>query len=145
MRADLFAFATACAFCGVALYINIVEQPARLALDARSVMREWLFSDRRRFVMLTVLAIISALSGDARYVSTGDVRWLIGGTIILASWPYAYFVMIPVNSLLYDIRRNAPASMIRDLMRDWGLLEWGQTAIGLAAAWIFAWVLVSPA
>jgi hypothetical protein len=100
--------------------------------------------NRRGFVMLAVLAIISALSGYAEYVGTGDVRWLIGGTIILASWPYAYFVMIPVNVLLYDARRNAPASVILDLMRDWGLLEWGQTAIGLSAACMLAWTFVSP-
>ena len=145
MRPDLFAFATACAFFGAALYVNIVEQPARLALDARSIVREWMPSNRRGFLMLAVLAIISALSGYAEYVGTGDVRWLIGGTIILATWPYAYFVMIPVNVLLYDARRNAPASVIRDLMRDWGLLEWGQTAIGLSAACMFAWTFVSPA
>jgi hypothetical protein len=34
MRPDLIAFATACAFVGAALYVNVVEQP--LALDARS-------------------------------------------------------------------------------------------------------------
>jgi hypothetical protein len=145
LRSGLFAFATACAFFGAALYVNIVEQPARLALDARSIVREWMPSNRRGFVMLAVLAIISALSGYAEYVGTGDVRWLIGGTIILASWPYAYFVMIPVNVLLYDARRNAPASVIRELVRDWGLLEWGQTAIGLSAACMFAWILASPA
>jgi hypothetical protein len=94
--------------------------------------------------MLAVLAIISAISGYADFLRTGDVRSLIGGTIILASWPYAYFVMTPVNVLLYDLRRNAPASSIRELVRDWGLLEWGQTAIGLAAACMFAWSLVLP-
>ena len=145
MRPDLFAFATACAFFGAALYVNIVEQPARLALDARSVIREWTSSNRRGFVMLAILAVISSLSGYAQYVRTGDVRWLIGGTIILASLPYAYFVMTPVNILLYGVRRNAPASAIRELMRDWGLLEWGQTAIGLAAACMFAWPFVQPA
>jgi hypothetical protein len=29
-------------------------------------------------------------------------------------------------------------------MRDWGLLEWGQTAIGLGAACMFAWPIVLP-
>jgi hypothetical protein len=145
MRPDLFAFAAACAFLGAALYINIVEQPARLALDAHAIMREWVPSNRRGFVLLAVIAIISAFAGYAHYERSGDVRYLIGGTIILASWPYAYFVMTPVNVLLYVVRRNAPASMVRDLMRDWGLLEWGQTAIGLAAACIFAWAMLLPA
>ena len=144
MQPDLFAFAAACAFFGATLYVNIVEQPARLVLDARSMIREWMPSNRRGFVMLAVLAIISAISGYADFLRTGDVRSLIGGTIILASWPYAYFVMTPVNVLLYDLRRNAPGSSIRELVRDWGLLEWGQTAIGLAAACMFAWSLVLP-
>jgi hypothetical protein len=30
-------------------------------------------------------------------------------------------------------------------MRDWGVLEWGQTVIGLAAALMFAWTLLAPA
>jgi hypothetical protein len=51
--------------------------------------------------MLATLAIVSALSAYVEYIRTSDVRWLIGGTMIIASWPYAYFVMIPVNGLLY--------------------------------------------
>jgi Domain of unknown function (DUF1772) len=145
MRFDLFAFAIACAFSGAALYINVVEQPARLTLDARSIVREWMRSNRRGFLMLATLAVISALSGYTEYFrSGGDVRWLIGATIVLASWPYAYFVMTPVNILLYVVRRTAPPSPTRKLMRDWGLLEWGQTAIGLAAACMFAWPIVMP-
>jgi hypothetical protein len=145
MRSGLFAFATACAFFGAALYINIVEQPARLALDARSIVREWMTGNRRGFLMLAVLAIISALSGYAYWVRTSDVRWLVGAIIILASWPYAYFVMTPVNIWLYVMRRNAQPSVIRELTRDWGLLEWGQTAIGFGAACMFAWPIVVPA
>jgi hypothetical protein len=84
--------------------------------------------------MFAMLSIISALTSYVEYVRTGDMRWLLGRTIILAGWPYAYFVIIPLNNLLYGVLRNAPASMIRELVRDWGLLEWGQTAIGLGAA-----------
>jgi hypothetical protein len=144
MRSGLFAFAIACAFFGAALYINIVEQPSRLSLDARSIIREWIPSNRRDFVMLAVLAIVSALSGYTDYICSGDVRWLIGGTIILSSLPYAYFVITPVNILLYGARRNAPLSTIRELVRDWGLLEWGQTAVGLAASCMYGWPIAMP-
>jgi hypothetical protein len=144
MLLGLFAFATAWAFLGSALYINIVEQPSRLSLDARSIIREWIPSNRRGFVMLAVLAIISALSGYTDYIRSGDVRWLIGGTIILSSLPYAYFVITPVNILLSGARRNAPPSTIRELVRDWGLLEWGQTAISLAASCMYGWPIAMP-
>src|SRR6267154_1053016 len=86
MRPGLLAFAAASAFVGAALYINLVEQPARLALDARSMVREWAPSNRRGFVMLASLAVISAISAYVDFTCTGDVRWLISGTVILASW-----------------------------------------------------------
>jgi hypothetical protein len=145
MPLDLIAFAAACAFIGAALYVNVVEQPARLSLEPRAMVREWIASNRRGFILMAVLAVISALSGYASYFrSGGDVRWLIGATIILASWPYAYYVMTPVNILLHVVRRSAPPSPTRKLIRDWGLLEWGQTAIGIAAACMLAWPIVLP-
>jgi Domain of unknown function (DUF1772) len=69
----------------------------------------------------------------------------IGGTVILASWPYAYFVVVPVNIWLCAIPADAARSAARELMRDWGLLEWGQTAIGFGACCVFAWALALPA
>ena len=87
MRPGLFAFSLASLFLGAALYINVVEQPARLALDARSMVREWVPSNRRAFVMLSSLAIISAILAYVDYARTGDVRWIIGGTVMLASRP----------------------------------------------------------
>jgi hypothetical protein len=102
-------------------------------------------SNRRGFVMLAALAVISAIPAYVHFGLTGDVRWLLGGFVILASWPYAYFVMLPVNIWLYVLPPGAARSAVRELMRDWGLLEWGQTAIGLAACCLFAWALVLPA
>jgi hypothetical protein len=144
VRPGLLAFAAASAFLGAALYINIVEQPARLKLDAASEIREWTPSNRRGFIMLALLAVISALLAYADYARSGDMRWTIGGTLIVASWLFGYFVMTPVNIRLYAIPPGAPTSIVRGLMRDWGMLEWGQTAIGLAAWCVFAWILALP-
>jgi hypothetical protein len=145
MRSGLFAFAVASAFVGAALYVNFVEQPARLQLDPKSMVREWAPSNRRGFVMLSAFAIVSAIAAYVEYAPTGDVDWIVGGTVILASWPYAYFVVVPVNIWLCAISPDAAPSAARELMRDWGLLEWGQTAIGIGACYVFAIALeLSP-
>jgi hypothetical protein len=145
MQLGYLALAAACAFVGAALYINLVEQPARLTLAPRAMLHEWAPSNRRGFVLMSILAVISSVLAYADYARTGDARWLIGGTIILASLPYAYFVIMPVNIELYALERGAPASTAREVMRDWGLVEWGYTAIGVWACALLIWALSTPA
>jgi hypothetical protein len=53
-------------------------------------------------------------------------------------------VMVPVNVWLCAVPLARPVSPVRKLMRDWGLLEWGQALIGFAAVCDFAWVLGWP-
>jgi hypothetical protein len=143
MRPGLYAFAAAASFLGATTYIGLVEQPARLALSG-ATLREWKWSNRRGTLVLSVFAVLSTILAYIQFKTNGDVRWLIGGTIILANWPYAYFVMMPVNVLLFVIPLGTAVSPLRKLMRDWGLLEWGHVLIGFAAACVFAWALELP-
>lgn len=145
MRTGLYAFAAAASFLGAAIYIGIVEQPARLRLSSAAMIKEWTLSNRRGTLTLSVFAVISAVLAYIQFRDSGDVRWLIGGTIILASWPYAYFVMVPVNVWICAIPPGRAVSPARKLMRDWGVLEWGHALIGLAATCVFAWALELPA
>jgi hypothetical protein len=144
MWPGLYAFAAAAAFLGAAVYIGLVEQPARLALGGRAMIKEWAQSNHRGTVMMSALVVVSAILGFIQFKTDGDVRWIIGGVIILASWPYANFVMVPVNIWLCAVPLARPVSPVRKLMRDWGLLEWGQALIGFAAVCDFAWVLGWP-
>ena len=145
MRPGLYAFAAAASFLGATTYIGLVEQPARLALSGAAMLREWKWSNRRGTPVLSVFSVVSAILAYIQLKTNGDVRWLIGGTIVLASWPYAYFVMTPVNIWLFAIAPGTAISPARRLMRDWGLLEWGHALIGLVAAGVFAWALDQPA
>jgi hypothetical protein len=145
MRPGLYAFAAAAGFLGAAIYIGLVEQPARLALGPRAMLREWMLSNRRGALVLSVMAVVSAILGFIQFKANSDVRWIIGGVTILASWPYAYFVMMPVNVWLFAIAPGKAVSPARKLMRDWGFLEWGHAVIGLAAVGAFAWALEWPA
>jgi hypothetical protein len=144
MRPGLYAFAVAAAFLGATIYISLVEQPARLKLDGRSMIQEWKRSNRRGTLVLSMLAALSATIAFIQFRMNGDIRWAIGGITILASWPYAYFVMMPVNIWLFVIPLGKPVSPIRKLMRDWGVLEWGHALIALAACCAFAWPLQMP-
>jgi anthrone oxygenase-like protein len=140
MLLGTLALAFAAAFSGATLYINLVEQPARLALDDNGLLSEWRPSDRRGFALLQSLALIAAVLGLASYFETQDVRWLIGAIIIVASWPYTYFAMVPMNNRILAISASEPGAA-RDLVRAWGLLEYGQSAIGLVACGAFVWAL----
>jgi hypothetical protein len=144
MRPGLYAFAAAAGFLGAAVYIGLVEQPARLALGARAMMREWMPSNWRGTLILSVLAAVSAILAYIQFRTNDDIRWIIGGAVILASWPYTYFLMTPVNIWLSAIAPGRAISPARRLMRDWGLLEWGHALIGLVAVGVFAWALDRP-
>ena len=144
MQPGLFAFAAGSAFVGAALYTNVVEQPARIGLDVRAMVREWIISNRRGFILLSTLAILSAVLAYMQFGLNRDVRWSIGGAVIVASWPYAYFVVNPLNVWLWTLPPDVPDSPVRSLVRKWGLLEWGQTAIGIGGCCFMAWALLVP-
>ena len=79
--------------------------------------------------MLASLALISAIAAYVDFARTGDVRWLMGGTVILASWPYSYFV-VPVNFWLCAIPGPGHRSVVREeivkVLRHLMLLKTGR-------------------
>src|ERR1700677_1346035 len=98
MTAGTFALAFAAALAGAGLYVNGVEQPARLALDDAAMLKEWGPSDRGRVPRMAALARISAIAGLSAYFEAGDVTFALGAVIAASSWPYTLFVMGPVNN-----------------------------------------------
>jgi hypothetical protein len=138
MSPGSLALAFAAAFSGAALYINLVEQPARLALDDEAMLDEWTPSDHRGVALLAGLALASAVLGLLQYFESQDVRWAIGALFIILTWPYAYFVMAPLNDQILTLApRDIGAARV--LVGQWGLLEYGQTALGAIASAVFLW------
>ncbi len=135
-----FALAFASAFAGAAIYVNWVEQPARLALDEEALLREWGPSDSRGVALLAGFALAAAIAGLTAWFETQDVRWAYGALVAIASWPYAFFVMAPLNNQILSLRGRDVAAA-RALIRQWGLIESGFAAIGLVAVVIFLWAL----
>jgi len=140
MSPGSLALALAAAFTGASLYINLVEQPARMALDDGALLSEWRPSDHRGVALLAGLAFVAALFGFAMFFDTHDVRWAIGALAVMLSWPYTFFAIVPMNNRILAVSAGEPAAA-REMVRSWGLLQYGQTAIGAVACAIFLWAL----
>ncbi|MCX7898901.1 MAG: DUF1772 domain-containing protein [Methylocystis sp.] len=135
------ALAAAGAFTGAAFYVNFVEQPARLTLSDEALIKEWEPSDHRGFIVLAGLAALGALFGFIAYRELDDVRWLAGALVLIASWPYAYYAIVPLNNRILALIGADAAHEARKLIDLWGKLELGLVALGALAALIYVWAM----
>jgi hypothetical protein len=137
-----FALATAAAFAGAAIYINLAEQPARLGLDNKAMLAEWKPSYARGFAMQASLALVSALSGFLAFWLMRDWRWLLGALLILANWPYTLLVVLPVNKRLETTVADQADGETRSLISRWGALHGVRSALGFAATVVYLWATI---
>ena len=118
---------------------QLAEQPARLQLDNRSLPAEWKPAYKRGCMMQASLAVAGGLFGLVAFLSTLDWRWLLGAVVLLANWPYTIFVIMPINRHLMDTPPEAATAETRRLIKRWGALHAGRSALGLVATLIFLW------
>ncbi|MBY6242389.1 DUF1772 domain-containing protein [Methylosinus sp. Sm6] len=131
------ALAAAAAFTGASLYVNFVEQPARLRLEDKALLAEWQDSDHRGFVILAGLALLSALCGFFVYKTLDDFRWLVGSAAIIAVWPFMFFAIVPLNNRILALIAAEAGSEARKTIELWGRLEFVLTALGALATAVF--------
>ncbi|MBX9840198.1 MAG: DUF1772 domain-containing protein [Xanthobacteraceae bacterium] len=137
------ALICAALFAGAAVFINVAEQPARLALDDRAMLLQWQRSYNRAAPMQAGLAVVSALLGFVAAWQTRDWRWAAGAIAVLANWPYTLLVIKPTNDKLHAMAAEQDSADARRMVVSWGHLHAGRSALGIAAVLIDLWALVS--
>lgn len=142
MVIGLLALMAAAIFFGAAIYVNVAEQPARLALDDRALLSEWKPSYKRGAAMQAPLALIGFALGMIAWWQSSHPGFLIGAIAMVAPWPWTLFGIKPTNDALLatDPERAGPAS--RALIVKWGALHAVRTAMAALAIGALLWACV---
>lgn len=142
MPTGILALTVAAMFTGAAFYINFAEQPARLALDDRALLREWKLAYKAGFAMQATLAIVGFVFGVLEWLVSGAAIWLLGALLLIANWPFTLLAIMPTNNILMATPHEAAGPQTRALIERWGRLHAVRTALGASATAVFIWASI---
>src|SRR5215475_13716911 len=137
MRTGHLALVVAALFTGAALYVNVVEQPARLRLGDNALLTQWKPSYKRGFAMQAPLAVIGFLLGLLAWWQTGHWPWIVGALFLIANWPYTLLVIMPTNRKLMATELSSANRESTDLIGHWARLHAVRTGFGAFATAVF--------
>ena len=129
-------------FAGAALYINLVEHPARMGLETRAAAMQWAPSYKRATWLQAPLALLSFLAGALAWLMGAGAWWLISAWLIGFVVPFTFIVIMPTNHRLLDPGRDLSSAETRTLLERWGMLHAVRTGCGLISAALYLWLLL---
>jgi uncharacterized membrane protein len=126
-------------FAGAALYISVVEHPARMECGTELAATEFGPSYRRASVMQAGLAAVGLLAGSAAWLSLNHVALLIGSVLIGAVIPFTLVVIVPTNKQLLAPTLDKSSHRTAELLARWQRLHAVRTALSVAAFAVLLW------
>jgi hypothetical protein len=131
----LAAIATAAAglFAGAALYVSLVEHPARVACGPLMAVAQFRLSYPRGAALQAPLAVVGGLAGAAAWLAGAAAVWLGAAVLLGLAVPYTLVAIMPTNRRLLDRRLEPDTPEAERLLRRWGHLHLVRTVLGLAA------------
>jgi uncharacterized membrane protein len=134
---------SAALFAGAALYINVVEHPARMGLDTRAAAMQWAPSYGRATRLQAPLAIASLLCGAAVWLLGSGIGWLVAALMVGAVVPFTFAFIMPTNHKLLAPDRDLASSETRALLERWGQLHAVRTVLSTAGTVIYLWLTLA--
>jgi uncharacterized membrane protein len=124
-------------FVGAALYISLVEHPARVECGTALAATEFGPSYRRATRMQASLAIVACLSAFSGWWMSRELAWLLGTILIGFVVPFTLIIMMPTNQKLVDPSLDRSSETARQLLVRWARLHAVRTVCSLIAQLVF--------
>ncbi len=129
--AMLVASVTAGLFAGAAVYVTLVEHPARLECGQALAIKEFGPSYRRAAVMQGILAVVGLLASLWAWYEGSGAGWLVGGLLLGALVPFTLVVIMPTNRRLLDPGLDSGSGEAGELLSRWGRLHAVRTVLSV--------------
>src|SRR5262249_6893673 len=128
----LLAIAAALAgvFFGAALYVNVVEHPARVACGTVVAVQEFRPSYSRAAVMQGTLAVVGCLVGLAAAWQLRDLHIAINAILLGLVVPITLVLIRPINNRLLHPGLDAAGAQAAQLLVRWNRLHGIRTVLG---------------
>jgi uncharacterized membrane protein len=134
---QLIATLSCAVFAGAAVYINLVEHPARMSCGTEAAINQWAPSYRRATWMQAPLALLGFLSAVIAWLAGASTAWLIGGVLLGLVIPVTLLVIMPTNKRLLSADLDRQSAEARKLLNRWNSLHGIRTALSIAALLFF--------
>jgi hypothetical protein len=123
MILELVALLCTGLFAGAAIYVSLVEHPARLECGAAVAVAEFGPSYRRAAVMQASLAVVGCLAGIVAWAQGSAMSVLVSGLLLGAAIPFTLIAIRPTNKRLLDAGLDRGSPEAAALLARWGRLH----------------------
>jgi hypothetical protein len=129
-------------FAGAAIYISLVEHPARMECGVEVAATEFAPSYRRATMMQATLAAVGLLCSIAAWIVGGTYLWLVGGILIGSVIPFTLIVILPTNKLLLTPTLDRRPAQTERLFARWAALHAVRSILSGSALLLFLYLLI---
>jgi hypothetical protein len=124
-------------FAGAAIYINLVEHPARIECGTELAVTAFGPSYRRAAVMQASLAAVGFVGSMLVWLAGASIWWLVGGILLGSVIPFTLVVIMPANRQLLAPTLDKGSIQAQELLSLWGSLHAVRSALSGIALAIF--------
>jgi hypothetical protein len=129
-------------FAGAAIYVSLVEHPARMECGVEIATAEFPPSYRRGTIMQVTLAAVCLLSSIAAWLAGATFWWIVAGVLQVSVIPFTLIVILPTNKLLLSPTLDKRSAEAERLLARWGALHAVRSVLSGVALLLFLYLAI---
>jgi Domain of unknown function (DUF1772) len=138
--AEIVAVLACGIFTGAAVYVSLVEHPARMECGVEIAAAQFSPSYRRGSVMQAILAAVGLLSSIAAWLAGATFWWAVAGLLLGSVIPFTLIVILPTNKRLLSPTLDRRSAQTERLLARWAALHAVRSVLSALALLLFLYL-----